>query len=204
MEGISPALLWLASGVQRRTALRFFFNVWYLSDSPAGRLARAQESVSLSTVPFEVAPGVFCLGTVSQAQRRAQAQSRLAELLSAWRVSRVRLLRKVIIQWHSTVLWTQHCIETRELARSVPEPEKEPLTRPRTALHDMFRDLRALFCLVRFLGHASIRSIRCTYSTALFQVSTAQTRCRGAGTALRLQRREEFATLQAGKLERQR
>ena len=117
MDCPSSALLWLASGVRHRTVSRFFFNVWYLPDSPAARLIQAQESASLSTCPAELCEGAFCIppAQYSAAERRAQAASRLAELLSAWRVARVRLLKRFIVHWHGTVLWEQHCRETREL-----------------------------------------------------------------------------------------
>ena len=179
MDRSSTAALWLADGVHRRTALQFFFNVWYLSDSPAARIVQANESASMPTLPRMLGPDLLCLGTARQlrdSERRARAASRLAELLSTWRVERIRLIKKVVIAWHGIVLWNQHLRETVVLSRTAPEPEGEPEARHRTGLQHMFRDLRALYCLVRFLCHADVRTARCTSSFALFELSTAQAR----------------------------
>ena len=155
----SSALHWLAEGVWRRFVLKFYFEIWYLADAPHYALLQAQDSASLSTVPFELSPGVFCLGTKAQVQGSEQSMrkaSRLAEALSSMRVERVRLLKRLFLEWHSVVLLEVHVREMAASARIAlqpAEPEGEPDTPRRTAFADLLMDLRSLYRVVVFLSY---------------------------------------------------
>ena len=93
----SSALHWLANGVWRRFVLKFYFEIWYLADAPHYALLQVQDSASLSTVPFKLSPGVFCLGTKAQVQSSEHSMRRacrLAEELSRMRAERIRFLKR--------------------------------------------------------------------------------------------------------------
>ena len=178
----SSALHWLAEGFRRRIVLKFYFEIWYLADAPQYALLQAQDSASLSTVPFELSPGVFCLGTKAQVQRSEQSMrkaSRLAEALSSMRVERIRFLKRLFLGWHSVVLLEVHIREMAASARTAPhfaEPEGEPDTPHRTAFAELLMDLRALFRVVVFLSYSSIRALRVASRFSLSRTSTAQQR----------------------------
>ncbi|CAE7262101.1 unnamed protein product [Symbiodinium microadriaticum] len=178
----SSALHWLAEGFRRRTVLKFYFEIWYLADAPHYALLQAQDSASLSTVPFELSPGVFCLGTKAQVQRSEHSMrkaSRLAEALSSMRVERIRFLKRLFLGWHSVVLLEVHIREMVATARTAPhpiEPEGEPDTPRCIVFADLLMDLRALFRVVVFLPYSSIRALRAASRFSLSRTSTAQQR----------------------------
>ena len=119
------ALHWLAEGVWRRFVLKFYFEIWYLADAPHYALLQAQDSASLSTVPFELSPGVFCLGTKAQVQSSEHSMrraSRLAEELSRMRAERIRFLKRLFLGWHSVALLEIHVREMAASARTAPQP----------------------------------------------------------------------------------
>ena len=182
----STALHWLAESIWRRFVLRFYFELWYLSDSPQGMLVQGQASISAASpedVPlWKSALGSFASGPAlhwnkhrPHSQRRA---SRLAELLSTLRIERVCFLKRMVVHWHSIALWEIHVREMARSSRTAPfayEPEMEPEQRRVTFL-DILRDLRALYRAVAFLAYADIRALRCISCTALARTCAAQRR----------------------------
>ena len=178
----SSALHWLAEGFRRRVVLKFYFEIWYLADAPHYGLLQAQDSASLSTVPFELSPGVYCLGTKAQVQSSEHSMhraSRIAETLSALRVERVRFLKHTFLGWHSAVILEVHVREMAASARTAPqpaEPEGEPEVPRCAAFADLLMDLRSLYRVVVFLSYPSIRALRAVSRFSLSRTSTAQHR----------------------------
>ena len=74
--------------------------------------------------PAEIAAGRLCW------PQRTRKESRHAELLSAWRVAKTKLLQRFIALWHGTALWMQHCRIVAAMASvrwlAIPEPNAEP------------------------------------------------------------------------------
>ncbi|OLP80745.1 hypothetical protein AK812_SmicGene38795 [Symbiodinium microadriaticum] len=154
-----------------RFVLRLYFELWYLSDSPLGRLVQGESTLSAARdedFPLEISPGVFCLGPCSVVEQAPQSQhraARLAELLNTLRVERVRFLKRMVVLWHSTVMWQVHLREMAKSSRTAPlllfEPETEPEAQHRVVFLEVLRDLRALYRAVLFLTYADIRVLRC-------------------------------------------
>ena len=166
----------------RRFVLKFYFEIWYLADAPHYALLQAQDSATLSTVPFELSPGVYCLGTKAQVQsseHNMRRASRLAEELSRLRAECIRFLKRFYRGWHSVALLEIHVREMAASARAAPqpaEPEVEPDTPHRTAFADLLMDLRSLYRVVVFLSYFSIRALRVTSRFSLSRTGTAQHR----------------------------
>ena len=145
--------------------LRFWFDTWFGAISPPFlRMAQVQESLAQPSLfdagPALLAPGIMCTGP-----QRSRMESRRAEVLSSIRVQRVRILQRFLQEWHSAMLWQQHCRFVSEMVRSekIPtqqEPDAEPSIAPKASLHSIATDLRSWYRTVVFLDYGGIRQLR--------------------------------------------